>query len=194
MSHAAAAGWQDIDESEMLRAWALAEVTSSTSPMQQAPDFDPVREKLRAGGADTLTPADWQLLERGIRWAREPILGPLLALRPRWYRAHLPVEVLADARTIGFPLFVAKAPSRRLAALCAAEGHPGAAPGEFRREAMTAPPILVGVTLEGPWCLAEGYRRCCRAIRDQQAECFDGLPLPVIVGVGPEMARWTWWR
>ena len=177
----------------MLRAWALAEVTSPTSPMQQVRELDPVRAKLQAEGLGALTPVDWQLLERDIRWARQPMLGPLLVLGPTWYRGHLSVDVLAGVRAIGFPPFVEKAPARRLAALCAAEGHPGAATGEFKRAAMTAPPILVGETLEGPWCLAEGYRRCCRAIRDQEAGRFDGKPLPVIVGVHATIARWSWW-
>jgi len=184
--------WQGIDESEMVRAWALAEVTGPSSPLQQVPQLDPVREKLRAGGAGTLTNADWQLLERGIRLTRQPMLDPLLALRPTWYRGHLPIDVLAGARTINYQRFVELAPSRRLAALCVTRGQPGGAP-EFDRAAMTAPPILIGPTLDGPWCLVEGYRRCCRAIRDDLAGHFDGLPLPVIVGVGPDMSRWRWW-
>ena len=177
----------------MLRAWALAEVTSSTSPMQKASEFDPVREKLRAGGADTLIPADWQLLERGIRWARQPMLDPLLALQPTWYRGSLPIDVLAGARMINLPAYVERAPSRQFAAFCVTRGQPGGPP-EFNRAAMTAPPILAGTTLDGPWCLVEGYRRCCRAIRDHLAGRFDELPLPVIVGVSPDMPRWPWWR
>lgn len=171
---------------------ALLPHCSPTSPLQQIRPLDPVREKLHAGGPGTLTNADWQLLERGIRWARQPMLDPLLSLHPMWYRGHLPIGVLGDARTINFQPFVEKAPSRRLAALCVTGGHSEDV-AEFDRAAMTAPLILVGLTLEGPWCLVEGYRRCCRAIRDDRAGRFDGLPLPAIVGVGTEMARWQWW-
>jgi hypothetical protein len=37
--------WQRIDESEMMRAWSLAEATGPSSPMQQVPQLDPMREK-----------------------------------------------------------------------------------------------------------------------------------------------------
>jgi len=174
----------------MARAWALAEVISPTSPMQQMSECNPVRAKLRDGG--TLSETDWQVLEHGIRWARQPMLDPLLALHPTWYRGELPVDVLAGARTINLPAYVERAPSRQLAALCATRGQSEGAP-EFHHASMTAPAILVGPTLDGPWCLVEGYRRCCRAIRDDRAGRFDGLPLSVIVGVGPDMSRWRWW-
>jgi hypothetical protein len=184
--------WEPLAEREMLRAWALAEVTSADSPMRQIPQLDPIRATVRGRGSGLLNDADWSLLERAILSVRQPMLAPLCALHLTWHRGQLPVEALAQARTINYGPFVAKAPSRRLADLCAAEGHPGAA-GGFDRTALTAAPILVGVALEGPWCLVEGYRRCCRAIRDQVAGRFDGQLLPVIVGVHPEIAEWPWW-
>jgi len=76
----------------MLRAWALAEVTSTDSLMQQIPQLDPVRTTLRGIGARGLTAGDWALLERAILAIRQPMLGPLLELQLLWHRGQLPVE------------------------------------------------------------------------------------------------------
>jgi len=178
-----------IEEADMLRAWALAEVTG---PGMQIPQLDPVREKLRVGGTASLNDWDWWLLEKTVPIARAPILGALLPLRVSWYRGHLTIEALAEqARTFNFAPFDKVAPSRQLAALCRAIRRPDAP--EFDRAAMTVPPVFVAPSITGPWCLIEGYRRCCRALRDRDGGRFDGQPLPVIVGVHPSTETWALW-
>ena len=92
-----------------------------------------------------------------------------------------------------FQAYLEKAPSRRLADFAEAErGAPRTEP-EFQRHAMRGMPIAVGTTLDGPLTLVEGYTRSCRALRDHHDRRFDGLPLPIIVGVSARIEEWPWW-
>jgi hypothetical protein len=183
--------WSPIPEAHALREWGLAEIVSPTAPLGQMRELEPLRARVRAAGRATLTEEDWQILERGARATRSPMIDPLLLLRPAWYEGEVAVANLFDARIIAYQPFVEKAPSRRLDDLC---GQPQAPSAEFNRAVMTARPIVLGSSLSGPWCLVEGYRRCCRAIRDHRVGRFDGQPMPVIAGVTSRATEWSWWR
>ncbi len=58
---------------------------------------------------------------------------------------------------------------------------------------MVGLPIAVGPTRAGPLTLVEGYGRCCRALRDYKTGLYDGLPMPMMVGVTERIQEWAWW-
>ena len=84
-------------------------------------------------------------------------------------------------------------PSGRLIDFAEAERGAGTGRAEFDRSCMVGTPIAVGPTLDGPFMLVEGYTRCCRALRDQNAGLYDGLPMPLLVGVTRQIRGWIWW-
>ena len=43
-----------------------------------------------------------------------------------------------------------------------------------------------------PFTLVEGYTRCCRALRDWSSGRFDGLPIPMLLGVTERIGEWRW--
>lgn len=184
-------GWMPTTEAHAIREWGLAEIVSDKLPTGSAPWLEPLRAKVRNARRDELTEAEWSALERLARDFRAPMLDPLLALRPKWYEGEIAVEDLYQARIIAYPPFVKNAPSRRLDELCGPSNAP--AP-EFDRAVMNARPIVLGPSVAGPWCLVEGYGRCCRALRDHRAGRFDGQAIPVIAGITPLASEWSWWR
>jgi len=182
--------WTQTAEARVIREWGLAEIVSPTAPLGAMPELASVRARVRTTGREGLTEADWQILEGEARRTRAPMIDPLLRLAPDWYEGELLIEDLVVARIINYQPFVENAPSRRLDDFC---GQPTRDAAEFDRPAMNARPILLGSSLAGPWCLVEGYGRCCRAIRDHRAGRFDGQPIPVIAGVAPRATEWHWW-
>jgi hypothetical protein len=189
--------WTPVDQSGMLRTWAMAEVVNprwapnlvGTIPWPAA-----LKAKMDAGHWHALTESEWPMVENIITQLRAPLLGGLLALRPKWYLGEIPIAAVAETRFVNFQGFLAKVPgSRRLADLAEAERGAEKAQPEFNRAAMTGLPIAVGSTLDGPFTLVEGYSRCCRALRDYHAGLYDGLPLPMVVGVTERIREWDWW-
>lgn len=188
--------WKPVNQSHMLRTWAMAEVVNPrwTRHVVGVPWPDGVRPRWTWGQWDALTEAEWGMDEQIISQLRAPLLDGLLQLQPRWNEGSLPIDTVAGMRIMAFPPFLERAPSRRLAEL--AEAERGAGPAgqpEFIRAAMVGLPIAVGRTLDGPFTLMEGYTRCCRALRDHNAGLYDGLPMPMIVGVTERIQEWPWW-
>ncbi|MFQ5962076.1 MAG: hypothetical protein ACE5MG_11835 [Candidatus Methylomirabilales bacterium] len=191
MGSLSVAGWSPITEAQAIREWGLAEIVSDKLETGSAPGLEPLRARVRSVSRHELTEAQWGALERLARLFRAPMLDPLAALRPEWYEGEITVEELLGARIIAYPPFVQNAPSRRLDDFC---GPPHGTVPEFDRAVMNARPIILGLSISGPWCLVEGYGRCCRAIRDHRAGRFDERPIPVIAGVTPRATEWSWWR
>ncbi len=184
-----------MNQSHMLRTWAIAEVANPrwAANLAGVPWPPGLKAKMDVGQWDALTEAEWGMDEQVICQLRAPLLDGLLPLQPHWYEGGLPIEAVADMRIMAFPPCVEKAPSRRLADL--AEAERGAGPvgqAEFARAIMVGLPIAVGRTLDGPFLLVEGYTRCCRALRDQNTGLYDGLPMPMVVGVTERIQEWAW--
>ncbi len=178
-----------------MRAWAIAEATSQKAALGKAvaegwcpPEM---REKLLSGRYAALTETEWQALERVILQSR----GPLL----QGFEGHVPVEVLRQMRFFDLPDWTAKAPSRNLGDLCGERHLPGREP-EFRGFFTGIErPIAVGPSLQGPFCLVEGYTRCGAILRDHRAGLSQVERVPIIVGITPRIAEWSdgqghrWW-
>ncbi len=180
----------------MLRNWAIAEATSAQKEMSEVVAGWPAetQRKLHAGEQDALSEDEWRMLEAAIVLTRQPLLVGLLWLQPQWYQGEVPVEMLADMRIINFSPFVQKAPSRKLSDL--AEARPGGATdakSEFSLDKMVGLPIAVGLSLDGPFCLVEGYTRCCTILRDYKGGTFSHRQVPLIVGVSERIVEWSWW-
>lgn len=186
------ADWSPISEAQAIREWGLAEIVSDKLPIGSFPQLEPLRTRVREVGRLGLTDTEWRALEEIARAYRASMIDPLLELRPTWYEGgEFAVEELLGVRIINDQGFIQRAPSRILKDLC---GEPTPGIPEFDRAKMNARPILLGSSLGGPWCLVDGYGRCCRAIRDHRAGRFDGRSIPAIVSVTPRAAEWVWWR
>ncbi len=188
--------WTPVDQSRMLRTWAMAEVVNPrwAHNLVGVPWPLGLKAKMDVGQWDALTEAEWGMDEQVISQLRAPLLDGLLPLLPKWNEGELAIEAVADMRIMAFPRFLEKAASRRLADL--AEAERGAGPAgrpEFIRAAMVGLPIAVGRTLDGPFTLMEGYTRCCCALRDHHTGLYDGLPMPMVVGVTERIEEWAWW-
>ena len=189
-------GWTRIDQFKMLRNWARAEATSPQREMSEVIGGWPAetQRKLYAGQHEALSEAEWRMLEAGIVLTRQPLLVGLLWLQPQWYQRDVPVEMLADMRIINFSPFVQKASSRKLADLAEAErGGATAGKSEFSLDKMVGLPIAVGLSFDGPFCLVEGYTRCCTILRDYKDGTFQHRQVPFIVGVSERIVEWSWW-
>lgn len=169
--------WTPIDQHKVLREWAIAEATSSKEdfPKLLAQHVPQVLQKLRAGQRGALTEAELRDLERAIEHYRVPLLTELLRLQPQWYEGEIPVEILADMRIFNLPDWVRWAPSRKLSNFCGERTGEAAGRAEFK--GFTAErPVAVGPSLQGPYCLVEGYTRCCGILRDFKAGIVHTAP------------------
>ena len=178
----------------MLRTWAMAELMNPrwAPNLAGVPWPSALRAKMNARDWAALTEAEWAMVEHVMMQLRAPLLGGLLPLQPQWYEGGVPIEAVAEMRVMAYAPFVAKVPSRRLVDLAEAErGAPSGTP-EFVRAFMVGVPIAVAPALAGPFTLVEGYTRCCRALRDWNTGRFDGLPIPMVVGVTDRIGEWGW--
>jgi len=150
-----------------------------------------LRARMQAGRFETLTDADWTEAERWIQRHRAGFLESLLPLRPAWFSGELMIAAVADLRVVRY--MPHPPPSGRLVDFAESERGAGTGKPEFDRSRMVGMPIAVGPALDGPLMLVEGYTRCCQALRDQKVGLFDGLPMPLIVGVTRQIPGWVWW-
>ena len=119
------------------------------------------------------------------------MLGGLLSLRPEWYEGDIPAAELADMRFFDLPDWTAKTPSRNFGDLVGMRHLPGSEP-EFRGfSTRIERPIAVAASLEGPFCLVEGYTRCGSSLRDHRAGLANLDRLPIIAGITPRIAEWS---
>jgi hypothetical protein len=186
--------WTPVDRKRMLRAWAMAEVTNPRWAHNLAGVGWPseLQAKMKADDWAALTEAEWESVEDVIAQLRASLLDGLLQLQPRWYEGELAIEAVAQMRIMAYPPFVANAPSRRLVDLAEVERGASSGPPEFLRAYMVGTPIAVAPVVGGPFTLVEGYTRCCRALRDWNSARFDGLPIPMLIGVTERIGEWSW--
>ncbi len=189
--------WKPVKQSHVLRNWAMAELANPrwAPKLVDVPWPPGSKAKMEAGQWNTLTEQEWEFMEEILtQHLRRPLLTPLLPLQPEWYLEDFPIEAVAEIRFMKLQPWVSKVPgSRRLADLAEAERGEHTGRPEFIRASMVGLPIAVGQSLAGPFTLVEGYTRCCRALRDQNIGLYDGLPIPMVVGVTERIQEWAWW-
>jgi len=185
--------WKPVSQSHMLRTWAMAEVVNP----RWAPNLAGVqwpatlRAKMDAGQWNALTEDEWLVVEHVLLRLRAPLLDGLLPLQPKWYEGEFAIVVVAE---MGFMRFKKKTPaSGRLADYAEDERGTQAREPEFIRARMVGVPVAVGPSLEGRLILVEGYTRCCCALRDHNTGLYDGLPMPMVVGVTERIQEWARW-
>lgn len=197
------AEWRPVDETTVLRAWAIAEAMSQKTPLGKAVArgryLPEMTEKLLSGRHEALSDSEWRALERDIVETRSALLQGLNALHPQWYEGHASAELLREIRFFNLPDWTAKTPSRRLVDLSGDRNLPGREP-EFRGFSTSVErPIAVGPSLDGPLCLVEGYTRCCAILRDCRAGLLQVQQVPMIIGITSRIREWTngqghrWW-
>ncbi len=194
--------WRRIGQTAVLRAWAIAEATSTKNQLgQQIAVLAPAASrKIQARELDRLTENDWQTLEQAIVKVRAFLLKTLIALEPEWYEGNIGFEALAAMRFFDLPDWTSKTPSRIFGDFCGERHLPGREP-EFRgfRTSIECP-IAVAPALDGPLCLIEGYTRCATILRDHRAGLSTIQEVPIILGVTSRITTaWTngrnhrWW-
>jgi len=196
--------WRRVEQQSILRAWAIAEATSTKEPLGQAiaqgRGPSGLAAKVVAGLHEEITDAEWQWLERAILQTRGHLLDGLIHLRPEWYEGEVLLTFLEGIRFFNLPDWVRKTPSRQFADLVMSRRKPVGHAPEFHGFATAIErPIAVGPSLEGPFCLLEGYTRCGCLLRDYRAGLSSLDRLPMVIGVASRIAEWSnghghrWW-
>ena len=196
--------WRRVDQRAVLRAWAIAEATSAKKPLEQAVmqarGPTGLSAKILAGRHAKITETEWQWLEQSILEVRRALLHGLIRLRPDWYEGEVPIIFLEDMRFFKLSDWVRKVPSRQFADLVMSRERPAGNEPEFRGFATSIErPIAAGPSLDGPFCLLEGYTRCGCLLRDYRAGFSSLDRLPMMIGVTPRIAEWSdghghlWW-
>jgi hypothetical protein len=106
-----------ISESEMLRAWAIAEASNKQRWGARWTLGTHLARKLAQEETPELTEEEWTELERGITRVRSPLLAGLLPLHCEWLRGTLAIDDVAQLEMMNWPEFVNVARSRKLADL-----------------------------------------------------------------------------
>lgn len=194
------ATWRPVSLDVVLRSWGIAEATStkesgfSAEVARQAPA---IHGKLLR--AEPLSEAELDALARGIEQYRAPLISGLQAVQPQWFEGVLPVQTLAEMRFFNMNEWSEKAPSRMFGDLAGTRTIAGTQP-EFRGFATSVErPIAVAPSLDGPFCLVEGYTRCAAIVRDHRAGLSATGEVPMIVGVTLRITAWSngrghaWW-
>jgi hypothetical protein len=156
--------------------------------------------KILAGLHAEITAAEWYWLEQTTLQTREPLLHGLIRLRPDWYDGEVPITFLEGMRFFNLAEWVRKIPSRQFADLAMSRQKPVGHEPEFHGFATAIErPIAAGPSLEGPFCLLEGYTRCGCLLRDYRAGLSSLDRLPMVIGVTSRIAEWSnghghlWW-
>jgi hypothetical protein len=187
--------WTRTSQSRMLRVWAQGEIGNPRWATFLSGVHWPhqLKAKIDIGNWSTLTENEWELVEGVLCQFRAPLLQGILALSPDWYEGAMTIQEIAEVRFMRFGPFLQKVSwSRRLADLAAAH-EASASTSEFIRSPVMVPPIIVGSSLERAFTLLEGFTRCTSALRDHASGHFDGLPIPVVVGISERMECWNGW-
>jgi hypothetical protein len=192
-----------ISEWHMLKSWALAEATSQKGALGQAVrDLDPthpLRRKVLRGEVTLLDAGDWEILVNAIQQTRQPLLAGLIGAPIEWYEAEADAQDMSAMSFIAVKEWAEKWPSMRLVDLCGTRHKQGPEPEFQGWRTSIARPIALGQTKDGPFCLIEGYTRCCTWLRDERASIRPPSTVPLIVGIWPGVSRWAsptghhWW-
>lgn len=193
-----------INEEEMLRNWALAEV-ASVRRWKYLNSVLPSGILEKAGRGDHWYSEDeWQKLVEMIRSFRAPLLDGLLQLEIEWYEGNLPTVELKDLEMMNWSPFVSLAGSRKLIDLVQAfqEGkmppkHHEFAENlsriqkEFRLEMMWGKPIVVSQSEQPPYILIEGFTRLSAMLLNLSTGQSYRQDIPVILGISDRLDEWN---
>jgi len=124
----------------------------------------------------------------------------LIGLAPEWYEGEVAISFLDGMRFFNLPPWVSKVPSLQFADLALSRQRPAMNEAEFCGFATAIErPIAVAPSLEGPFCLLEGYTRCACILRDHRTGLSSLARLPMIVAVTSRIVEWSdehghlWW-
>ena len=192
--------WVPATASQMLQAWGVAELRSPRGDQAlQAGLISPqLLEALRTQDFGGISPDGWASVEDATIAMRGQLVSSLLHLELHWYDHDLDLAGVQALRFFNLPEWQTKWPSQMLVDLAGERDTTRTEP-EFRGfETPIERPIAVGPSLNGPFCLVEGYTRVCTWLRDQHAWPHH-TPLPFLIGISPQIQAWAhprghkWW-
>jgi len=191
------------NERDVFWHWAKAEFTSLRFSEGYVNLTPRVQTLLRSGQKENLTASDWENLQSITLWYRRPLLVGLRRLGTNWFTDVLRYDELPNVLTMTLPDFVAAAPSRRLSDFAAAldRGEIDPAQNElirsykqtrdtFSLERLTAAPILVAESKDGPYVLLEGYSRLSAMTSLHLREDLTNGAIDVLLGVCNNLREW----
>jgi len=192
-----------ISEEEMLKNWALAEVTSVRRQKYLNKTLpEGLIQKIRQG-LHEYTEDEWGRLIEMVRSTRSELLKGLLGLDIEWYEGKLPIEELKNLEMMNWPPFVELAGSRKFLDLIRAfQG--GKMPSkhhefaenlerirkELRPESMQGKPIVLSRSEEPPYILVEGFTRLSAMLLNLLEGKSYGEKISVILGISERLDEW----
>lgn len=185
--------WTPINIDVVLLAWGLGEAKSEKPDHVISTSLDPgIVTSIRAGHA--LTTEQEETVKDNLLIARRGMLHDLLRLQPDWYRGQMGADELGRLRIYNESNAIRKAGGSRDMTALMLRGDLNE-PMQFVGDPgkLSEPPIGVGKTLDGPFCLIDGYNRCRALLRDHHSgrRCLDHISF--IVGVTNRIAEYRWW-
>ena len=190
-----------ITEDDMFVEWGKAELPEAHR-QREAPKKAPpeLRQKLARG--DALTPEERRTVAGLMRENRREILSlPLPAIE--WFTAVLATSRVGALELDGYWVSMALGAGRppcvpwrepHPRTVHELSAHPDAPPlttvGDFAPASLCGLPILLGESLDGPWCVADGTNRLRSLWRSRVAGRETPETLAVVVGVHPSARSW----
>jgi len=146
-----------------------------------------VRAKILGGS--TIDDTDVAEIVRASMAVRGAFVVFFLSNGTQWFTADFPASELGGVRVLR--CHVAFSPNRTFAEFAQAKQELG--PPRFDLSVTRGRPILVGPTVNGPWCLMEGNHRCCSILRGNADGTNPISSIPVIAGICARAQEWYWW-
>lgn len=187
--------------------WALAEIDSDRFGELYGGLEPRIREALRRGARDELSPRDLDVVKIMVRAVRRPVLEDLLELGTDWRRGEMRLAEVGNLRVVNWPPLAELDPSRTIGAIARFLDGGGIPPDDrafadnyrklhsgFSLTAMRGQPILISETEGGPNSVLEGYTRLSVIASKTSAGQIVDQALPVIVGTCPRLRDWCLWQ
>ena len=196
---------QKINEEEMLKNWALAEVASVRRRKYLSGILPESLIQKISRGRYEFTQDEWKTLIEMIRSTRSQLLNDLLKLDVEWYEGKLPMQELKDLEMMNWPPFVNLAGSKRFLDLVNAfrdgkmpSNHHEFAENlerirkELKIENMKGKPIVLSRSDKPPYSLVEGFTRLSAMLLNiLNGKLYEG-EIPVILGVSRRLDEWEY--
>ena len=196
---------QKINEEEMLKNWALAEVASVRRRKYLSGILPESLIQKISRGRYEFTQDEWKTLIEMIRSTRSQLLNDLLKLDVEWYEGKLPIQELKDLEMMNWPQFVNLAGSKRFLDLVNAFREGKMPPNhhefaenlerirkELKIENMKGKPIVLSRSDKPPYSLVEGFTRLSAMLLNiLNGKLYEG-EIPVILGVSRRLDEWEY--
>ena len=196
---------QKINEEEMLKNWALAEVDSVRRQKYLSGILPESLIQKISQEQYEFTQDEWQILIKMIKSTRSQLLNDLLKLDVEWYEGKLPMQELKDLEMMNWPPFVNLAGSKRFLDLVNAFREGKMPPNhhefaenlerirkELKIENMKGKPIVLSRSDKPPYSLVEGFTRLSAMLLN----ILDGksyeVEISVILGVSRRLDEWEY--